>query len=996
MRVILLFAAVLLIAVAPAYAGDSHVIPFNVDPPIQVDGNLDDWANVPNPLILNRHAQVTYTPEVWEGPQDLSGVIRLAWRYGGIFVAAEITDDIVNQPYRARDIWKGDHLNLWVDMTPGQEEERQMFGRGQFHIVLSPGNLGGLTGKEEVAAPELYVYRPEGLKQEGGQIVARRTEKGYLIEAMIPWSRVDMKPPKMHQDANFEVAISEADGAPARQEAFMTSSTEKWVYRRKRMVPVVFGDGNGKGNPPVRAMPVAAKIEVPALMEKTLNFKAQELPEGKDPYIFFRARFHAKSVTGVREKALYVALNGKPLPAKLISNRNPSSRFFAGGVATFVAPDGGLGLYYANGWDRPNYSQRYNLLDVAPHCEYEFNVTGLLKPGENVLAFRGAAPASADNQHTALIGDVELRVKARVVPPPPLKDAPAGPLPVCEPQTKFRRTWSRLKTGDAQLSFRVNGETFAVNSRFSAPDGKWHRGSSPFFKHSRKIVKHDEYIEVRDTFKNISAGHVPIMQEHACEIGEPLRSVWLAGYKLQELTGRKPDPANPSAFGVTDKSGVGMFAHNDTFIVHIEAEADNGAIRLADRQFVLEKDGEYTSSFVILPVPKPDFWTFINQARRARDVNFPLKYTFAFMSQPWPIYYWTDEQFRNFIDNKSADFVVLSNNLARVKGRYPRCTELYSADLKQYYDFFKRFHQLYPKGDVKTGVYYHSFLDTTPANEQRFKADRALDATGKHINYGGKHSYMKVYLPSLDPGSWGDEIGKWVDLIFDDFKADGVFWDEFTRSRGSYIYNYWDHCSADIDPKTFRIIRLKGSVPLLSLPFRLYQVRRILGRGAPFVINGAPATRTMVEEKFMAFTETGSITNCRKMLLHSPVALGDHLTERTEEDAYRVMLRALDHGCLYSWYAVRIFPTHKTLTEHMFPSTPIELHEGYIIARERIVTNRSGLFGWGDDSDFEVYVYDREGRKTDELNVPKIARKGKTFAEVRIPEGYSAAIVRKK
>jgi DNA-directed RNA polymerase subunit RPC12/RpoP len=171
-------------------------------------------------------------------------------------------------------------------------------------------------------------------------------------------------------------------------------------------------------------------------------------------------------------------------------------------------------------------------------------------------------------------------------------------------------------------------------------------------------------------------------------------------------------------------------------------------------------------------------------------------------------------------------------------------------------------------------------------------------------------------------------------------------------------------------------------------------VKRILSEGRPFVINGAPFTRTMLDQKFMAFTETGSITNCRLMLLHSPVALGDSLTERVPEDAYKDMLLALDLGCLYSWYDDRIYPTHKTLTEYMFPFTPIELHEGYVIGKERILTDRSGLFGWADQSEFTAHVFDRSGKETDEVKVQKVMRDGATFAEVRIPEGYSVALVR--
>jgi hypothetical protein len=107
------------------------------------------------------------------------------------------------------------------------------------------------------------------------------------------------------------------------------------------------------------------------------------------------------------------------------------------------------------------------------------------------------------------------------------------------------------------------------------------------------------------------------------------------------------------------------------------------------------------------------------------------------------------------------------------------------------------------------------------------------------------------------------------------------------------------------------------------------------------------------------------------------------------------MLRALDWGGLYYWYSGRIIPTHPTLTTYMFPITPIELHKGYIIAEERILTKESGMFGWGDASEFEVHVFDRVGKETDTINVPRIVKDGHACAEVRIPEGYSVAIVRK-
>ncbi len=150
----------------------------------------------------------------------------------------------------------------------------------------------------------------------------------------------------------------------------------------------------------------------------------------------------------------------------------------------------------------------------------------------------------------------------------------------------------------------------------------------------------------------------------------------------------------------------------------------------------------------------------------------------------------------------------------------------------------------------------------------------------------------------------------------------------------------------------------------------------------------------MLQLKYPAFTETGNVSYCRYMLLHSPIRLGDHLTVRTEKDVYEAMRRQLDHGCLYAWYSHHVIPLYPTLTEHMFPFTPIELHAGHVIDQERILTNHSGQFGWGDGSLFNAYVYDRDGRRTDKIKVPRVEHDGKAYAEVRLPEGYTAAIVR--
>jgi hypothetical protein len=173
-------------------------------------------------------------------------------------------------------------------------------------------------------------------------------------------------------------------------------------------------------------------------------------------------------------------------------------------------------------------------------------------------------------------------------------------------------------------------------------------------------------------------------------------------------------------------------------------------------------------------------------------------------------------------------------------------------------------------------------------------------------------------------------------------------------------------------------------------------------RGTLIANGGLPATRTMRNLHYSAFNETGSISHCVWSQLYSPIALGDHLTEHSEEDAYQTMLRALDYGCVYYWYSdLNVIPTYSTLTHYMFPITPVELHEGYIIGKERIVTNRSGVFGWNDNSKHEVHVFDQTGREVNlkDIKAPTVVKTyekdGKRWTELRIGEGWSAAIIKK-
>jgi hypothetical protein len=747
---------------------------------------------------------------------------------------------------------------------------------------------------------------------------------------------------------------------------------------------MLLGDATGRATPPPRRVEVRDAFDMAHGATETLEFTAPAVPQGKVASLSFKGRIAFDKPAGYAP-VLEVFLNGTKIEGNRLRNRPRTSTYRYGRTMNFVTGDGLIALCYSPDFDAVDQDSHYGLVDTAKACAYEFDVTDLLVPGTNTLEFR-TRPDKRDLWHFHF-ADVAVEFKA---PPPPEAEpapAPTGKIPVIEPVLPTVRAYDVTRSGDAAFEVSVGGETFHVRSRFSTPDGAWQQGSCSYFRHQRRFESDLEGIRVYDTFTNLTGDMLPLMQRHECDLGEGLRKRWLAGLSPHTPDVSVSQPANPTSFAVTERAGIGLMPMNDEFQVHILNYSLGGMIGVSDNHFVLKPGGVYTAEWMIVPVPSADFWAFINAARRLRDANFTLPYQFAFLSARKH-----DESFlKRFVEHKTPDLVCASIGYPRYKGMYAHGTAFQHVDHDLYAEHNARMKALFP--DLYTSVYFHCFIDVIDGGEDTYAAARILRPDGSQATYG--RPYDKLFFPTLE-NRFGTDIARNIDMIWNECGADGVYWDELEYSAYQYHYGEpWDGCSGDIEPGTHKLKRLKSSVTLITQPWRVREVRRCLAHG-PFIANGQPHTRTMAALKFQRFVETASISNCLRAILYSPIALGDHISERTEVDAYRWMLKALDYGCVYNWYGERVATGYPTLAAYMFPITPLELHEGSIIGEERIVTNRSGLFGWGDASGHDVHVFDSSGREVPEFDAPTVVRDGRTFTELRIAEGWSAAIVRRR
>ena len=73
----------------------------------------------------------------------------------------------------------------------------------------------------------------------------------------------------------------------------------------------------------------------------------------------------------------------------------------------------------------------------------------------------------------------------------------------------------------------------------------------------------------------------------------------------------------------------------------------------------------------------------------------------------------------------------------------------------------------------------------------------------------------------------------------------------------------------------------------------------------------------------------------------------------------------------------------------------IVMRAGMILGEERIVTNRSGRYGWPDGSPGEVFVFDGDGRRVAKPLVAEAADGTAWRVEIRLPSDHFAVIVKR-
>ncbi len=987
-----------LAALMCCFAGITAPIPvhYDIDPPAVIDGDLKDWENIPalavlsgsRKLVCNRGSE----KYKYSGDQDLNAVLKVLWRPAGLMIAGQITDNVHIQQ-GGENIWTGDHLDLRLDMFPETVNEREEFGDGQFQILLSPGDFAG-------QAPQVQLIKPEGMPFHGAKIAAVKTLEGYNLEAFIPWESLGCGKVSFNRIIALDILVSDSDCVTEKQQKIKVLGKLPMSQGRSRLQQVIMADGSGHAHTAAPAKILnSAEGTVRKDQSYQLDWELSEADIKQNSYLLkFEARADFHVVGGFAMGMLNAEVNGKMLTADRLFGMPDSFTLRNGENLSLINGSGALTLPWAPDFQSTDKHPKYSIPGHKT-TEFVFNLSGLLKPGRNSVVFK-IIPNRRNQKVVLKVGTVKLSAH-QAGSLRDLTKAPTGEIPFYQPEKQQKQPLYRnLENNNNFLSFQAGSEVVQLQSKFMTAGSPWGDLSNSNVRHQRQIEPKNGYILVRDKFVNTGKTDAGVMQKHILSFKNGIRKAFITGNELNiRYNVERALNSNPSIIAMGKNNCVGLLPWSDALSVHGVGGINNGNMLLADYELVIAPGAEHTAEFIIIPWNKADYWSWINQTRRIVDSNQPITLLPGLWMGDGATRFSASRQ-RSMIGNLGLNAVIQSNNCAwDSQGLELRGTDWINSALTEYHTMRKNLDEWYPDKSVKQLVYFHCYLESTPGNITLYNRDLIRLANGKTTVYGTSRGNNHLHCILPNPDGWGKVGEQWIDAIFSKIKADGVFWDEFSNSNVKYAYNsdFWDNVSGDIDRRTGQVIRRKSSVTLLTQPWRIKMVNHIRQQGKLLIINGAPLTQKLRAMKIQTLFESGNISSLTQGHLASPVALGDHLTENDFSDAWKIMLRALDYGSLYcAYYTRKIYPRdHKAMTCWMYPFTPIELHKGYVIGEERIITRISGYFGWGDKSDFECKVFDSKGKLTEQYPVKKVVRNNQTFAEVRIPANCAVVIIRK-
>jgi acetyl esterase/lipase len=165
-------------------------------PDIVINGQADDWGDA------GFRVEVLYdVKSPRRSCANLDARLRLGWNDRGLLGLVDVTDDTIVEADEDANLWQLDSVEVFVATGVGELD--------LYQAVFAPG----LAPAREAARSSLSDFRPSPAlkgKPLSAQVARRRTEGGYALEFLLPWSNL-ARTPEPGATVALQVHVNDAD-----------------------------------------------------------------------------------------------------------------------------------------------------------------------------------------------------------------------------------------------------------------------------------------------------------------------------------------------------------------------------------------------------------------------------------------------------------------------------------------------------------------------------------------------------------------------------------------------------------------------------------------------------------------------------------------------------------------------------------------------------------------------------------------------------------------
>ena len=158
---------------------------------ITIDGNIDDWKEVPEIKFTNMKKS---NPSELVKPDDFSGWFKTCWNSNGFYLCVKITDDkFVHEEFKqVDDRWKNDSLQIYFDtLCDARMKETGKYDDNDYDYAVFPSHDGAKSIVYRYKSPDPQITLatqapPDNRIAPEISSAFKLTSDGYVYEVFFP------------------------------------------------------------------------------------------------------------------------------------------------------------------------------------------------------------------------------------------------------------------------------------------------------------------------------------------------------------------------------------------------------------------------------------------------------------------------------------------------------------------------------------------------------------------------------------------------------------------------------------------------------------------------------------------------------------------------------------------------------------------------------------------------------------------------------------------